>query len=55
MPAYLARELLTQAAIETVGHRLDEASLALDEALAIYSKERDELGMLHVSSAGRAC
>ena len=53
MPAYLARELLTQAAIETVGHRLDEASLALDEALAIYSKECDELGKLHVS-LGRA-
>jgi tetratricopeptide (TPR) repeat protein len=52
-PAYLAREALVRAAIETEAARPDEASTALDEAEAIYREEIDEFGVLHVA-LGRA-
>ena len=47
--AYVAREALVRATIDTEACRLDEASTALDEAEAIYRQEADELGPLHVA------
>jgi hypothetical protein len=52
-PAYLAREALVRASIETEAAGLGEASIALDEAEAIFREQADELGLLHVA-LGRA-
>ena len=48
-PMILASESLVRVAIESGAGKLDEASIALDEAQACFRRSADPLGLLHVA------